>query len=120
MIYQGGLHIMKLNNKFLLITTVVVALPLSVANAENGPALVQPEKPVYAEKGPVLENEAPGEFKGGVNGPVTVTEKPAYGEKTVAPAVQPALPEYKVPSTVKNTVQGKNVQKALPKTSAVK
>ena len=37
---------MKLNNKFLLIATAVVALPLSVANAENGPALVQPEKPV--------------------------------------------------------------------------
>lgn len=99
---------MKLNNKFLLIAAVVTVLPLSVANAVEEPTSSNGPAPLV-NKGPYAEN-----------GPGLVNEKPVYGEKTVEPAVQPALPEYKVPSTAKNTVQNKNVQKALPKTSAVK
>ena len=119
---------MKLNNKFLLIATAVVALPLSVANAE-GPA-VQPASPEF--NGGVNPAEAPVEpalpsldpatgkpFVGqGQNGPVTINDVKPYAEK--GEALINEKPEYKVPSKAKNTVQGKNVQKALPKTSAVK
>ena len=57
---------MKLN-KFLVVAVVATVLPLSVAHAE-GPAV----------------HDVP-EFKGGVNGPGLVNEKPDYGEKLVAP-----------------------------------
>ena len=57
---------MKLN-KFLVAAAAVAVLPLSVAHAE-GPAV----------------HDVP-EFKGGVNGPGLVNEKPDYGEKLVAP-----------------------------------
>ena len=59
---------MKLN-KFLAVAVAATVLPLSVAHAE-GPAV----------------NDVP-EFKGGVNGPGLVNEKPDYGEKLVAPEV---------------------------------
>lgn len=59
---------MKLN-KFLAVAVAATVLPLSVAHAE-GPAV----------------NNVP-EFKGGVNGPGLVNEKPDYGEKLVAPEV---------------------------------
>ena len=59
---------MKLN-KFLAAAVAATVLPLSVAYAE-GPAV----------------NDVP-EFKGGVNGPGLVNEKPDYGEKLVAPEV---------------------------------
>ncbi|WP_314396352.1 SIALI-17 repeat-containing surface protein [uncultured Gemella sp.] len=57
---------MKLN-KFLAVAVAATVLPLSVAHAE----------------GPVV-HDVP-EFKGGVNGPGLVNEKPDYGEKLVAP-----------------------------------
>lgn len=57
---------MKLN-KFLAVAVAATVLPLSVAHAE-GPAV----------------HDVP-EFKGGVNGPGLVNEKPDYGEKLVAP-----------------------------------
>lgn len=57
---------MKLN-KFLVVAVAATVLPLSVAHAE-GPAV----------------HDVP-EFKGGVNGPGLVNEKPDYGEKLVAP-----------------------------------
>lgn len=140
---------MKLN-KFLVAAAAVAVLPLSVANAE-GPA-TQPALPVIGvnpDNAPVVETQ-PGfpettdkpislkgestvvvkpEFKGGVNGPeLTQPELPAYGEKLVAPAVQPALPEYKAPKSQgtfkvdKGTEAGKaqNGQRVLPRTSAVK
>ena len=59
---------MKLN-KFLAVAVAATVLPLSVAHAE-GPAV----------------NDVP-EFKGGVNGPGLVNEKPDYGEKLVGPEV---------------------------------
>lgn len=59
---------MKLN-KFLAAAVAATVLPLSVAHAE-GPAV----------------HDVP-EFKGGVNGPGLVNEKPDYGEKLVAPEV---------------------------------
>ena len=49
---------------------------------------------------------------------MTINDVKPYAEK--GEALINEKPEYKVPSTAKNTVQGKNVQKALPKTSAVK
>ena len=115
---------MKLN-KFLVAAAVVAVLPLSVANANetsNGPALVQPENPPYAQNGPALENGVPGEFNGAVNGTGAVNDVKPYGTSAVAPLVQPEKPELKVPSTTKNTAPAKTdkVQKALPKTSAVK
>lgn len=57
---------MKLN-KFLAVAVAATVLPLSVAHAE-GPAV----------------HDVP-EFKGGVNGPGLVNEKPDYDEKLVAP-----------------------------------
>ena len=103
---------MKLN-KFLVAAAAVAVLPLSVANANetsNGPALVQPENPPYAQNGPA------------VNGTGAVNDVKPYGTSAVAPLVQPEKPELKVPSTDKNTAPAKTdkVQKALPKTSAVK
>lgn len=140
---------MKLN-KFLVAAAAVAVLPLSVANAE-GPA-TQPALPVIGvnpDDAPVVEIQpgfpettdkpislkgestvvAKPEFKGGVNGPeLTQPELPAYGEKLVAPAVQPALPEYKAPKSQgtfrvekdKEAGKAQNGQKVLPKTSAVK
>ena len=147
---------MKLN-KFLVAAAAVAVLPLSVANAE-GPAVqpenpefvgganpadapvLQPEpapRAIVNDKGELLGTtdtllaptvEKP-EFKGGVNGTGLVQpELKPYGASLVAPAVQPALPEYKAPKSQgtfkvdKGTEAGKaqNGQKVLPKTSAVK
>lgn len=102
---------MKLN-KFLVVAVAATVLPLSVAHAE-GPAVhdvpefkggVNPAdapvlepapapKAIVNDKGDLLGTtdtllaptvEKP-EFKGGVNGPGLVNEKPDYGEKLVAP-----------------------------------
>ena len=140
---------MKLN-KFLVAAAAVAVLPLSVANAE-GPA-TQPELPVIGvnpDDAPVVEIQpgfpkttdkpislkgdstvvAKPEFKGGVNGPeLTQPELPAYGEKLVAPAVQPALPEYKAPKSQgtfkvedgKTPAKADQAKRVLPRTSAVK
>ncbi len=101
---------MKLN-KFLVAAAAVAVLPLSVANAND-------EAP-KSEKGPALVNEVP-EFNGGVNGPVATNDVKPYAEKGAALVNE--KPEYKVSSTTKNTAPAKTdkVQKALPKTSAVK
>ena len=100
---------MKLN-KFLVAAAAVAVLPLSVANANE------------TSNGPALENGVPGEFNGAVNGTGAVNDVKPYGTSAVAPLVQPEKPELKVPSTDKNTAPAKTdkVQKALPKTSAVK
>ena len=99
---------MKLN-KFLVAAAAVAVLPLSVANAEEP----------TSSNGPALVNEVP-EFNGGVNGPVATNDVKSYAEKGAALVNE--KPEYKVPSTTKNTAPAKTdkVQKALPKTSAVK
>ena len=101
---------MKLN-KFLVAAAAVAVLPLSVANAEEP----------TSSNGPALVNEVP-EFNGAVNGTGAVNDVKPYGTSAVAPLVQPEKPELKVPSTDKNTAPAKTdkVQKALPKTSAVK
>ena len=102
---------MKLN-KFLAVAVAATVLPLSVAHAE-GPAV----------------HDVP-EFKGGVNGPGLVNEKPDYGEKLVAPEVH-TKPEYKLPAGKSSDdtfgprkgqapAKAQNGQKVLPKTSAVK
>ena len=121
---------MKLN-KFLVAAAAVAVLPLSVANAEeptssNGPALVQPENPPYAVNGPSEVNQPvavglDGKPTTGVNGPAAVNDVKPYGASVVKPLVN-EKPEYKVSSTTKNTAPAKTdkVQKALPKTSAVK
>ena len=139
---------MKLN-KFLVAAAAVAVLPLSVANAEeptssNGPAdapVLQPEpapRAIVNDKGELLGTtdtlpaptvEKP-EFKGGVNGPGLVNEKPDYGEKLVAPEVH-TKPEYKLPAGTSSDdtfgprkgqapAKAQNGQKVLPKTSAVK
>lgn len=140
---------MKLN-KFLVAAAAVAVLPLSVANAE-GPA-TQPALPVIGvnpDDAPVVEIQpgfpettdkpislkgdstvvAKPEFKGGVNGPELVQpELKPYGASLVAPAVQPALPEYKAPKSQgtfkvdKGTEAPKadQAKRVLPKTSAVK
>lgn len=147
---------MKLN-KFLVVAVAATILPLSVAHAE-GPAVhdvpefkggVNPAdapvlepapapKAIVNDKGDLLGTtdtllaptvEKP-EFKGGVNGPGLVNEKPDYGEKLVAPEVH-TKPEYKLPAGKSSDdtfgprkgqapAKAQNGQKVLPKTSAVK
>ena len=130
---------MKLN-KFLVAAAAVAVLPLSVANAEEPLVNEKPilkvnpdgsteELPSVTAKGTPETGDAKVDFKGAVNGPGLVQpELKPYGTSLVAPAVQPALPEYKAPKSQgtfkvdKGTEAGKaqNGQKVLPKTSAVK